>query len=106
MHLFCEVHLLHHFEHHICYFKRFPISQFNDKSGRVDLIYIFSKSWNSLIIINMVFLLPSFIEVVMLCALLNQVRKEGGQRRYEMREITNVVIMFTSDSKRRKFKKL
>ena len=55
---------------------------------------------------NMVFLLPSFIQVVMLCALLNQVREEGGQRRYEMREITNVIIIFTSDSKRRKFRKL
>ena len=55
---------------------------------------------------NMVFLFPSFMKVVMLCALLNQVREEGGQRRYEMREITNVIIMFTSDSKRRKFKNL
>ena len=55
---------------------------------------------------NMVFLFPSFVKVVMLCALLNQVRKERGQRMYEMREITNVIIMFTSDSKRRKFKNL
>ena len=106
MHLFCEAHLLHHFEHHICYFERFLISQVNDKLGRIDLICIFSKSWNSCIIMNMVFLFPSFMKVVMLCALLNQVREEGGQRRYEMREITNVIIMFTSDSKRRKFKNL
>ena len=46
----------------------------------------------------------SFMKVVMLCALLKQVREEGGQRRYEGREITNVIIMFPSDSKRRKFK--
>ena len=106
MHVLCEAHLLHHFEHRICYFERFPISQVNDKSGRVDLIYIFSKSWNSRIIMNMVFLFPLFVKVVMLCALLNQIREEGGQRRYEMREITNIIIMFTSDSKRRKFKNL
>ena len=41
--------------HHIHYFERFPISQFNDSSGQVDLNCIFSKSWNSLIIMNMVF---------------------------------------------------
>ena len=29
-----------HKEHHIRYFERFPISQFNDSSGRVDLNYI------------------------------------------------------------------
>ena len=106
MHLFYEAYLLHHFQHHICYFERFPISQFNDRSSRVNLIYIFSKSWNSLSIMNMVFLFPSFIEVVTLCALLKQVKEEGGQRRYEMRGITNIIIMFTSASKRRKFQKL
>ena len=104
MHLFCEAHLLHHFEFHIYYFERFPISQVNDRSGRVDLICISSKSCNSCIILNMVFLFPSFMKVVMLCALLNQVREEGGQRRYARRKITNVIIIFTSDSKRRKFK--
>ena len=47
----------------------------------------------------------SFMKVVMLCALLKQVREEGCQRRYyEGREITNVIIMFPSDAKRRKFK--
>ena len=41
----------------------------------------------------------------MLCALLKQVREEGCQRRYyEGREITNIIIMFPSDAKRRKFK--
>ena len=70
------------------------------------MICIFLKSWNSLIIMNMVFLFPSFMEAVMLCALLNQVREEGGQRRYEMREMWRVIIMFTSDSKKRKFRKL
>ena len=43
-------------KHHIRYFERFPISQFNDRSSRVKLIYIFSKSWNSLIIMNMLFI--------------------------------------------------
>ena len=42
-------------KHHICYFERFPISQFNERSSRLDLICIFSKSWNSLIIMNMVY---------------------------------------------------
>ena len=47
----------------------------------------------------------SFMKVVMLYALLKQVREEGCQRRYyEGREITNVIIMFPSDAKRRKFK--
>ena len=57
MHLFCEAHLLHHFQ-----------------------------------------LVPLFMKVVMLCALLKRVREEGVQRRYEEREITNVIIMFPSDS--------
>ena len=56
MHLFCEAHLLHHYQ-----------------------------------------VFPSFMKVVMLCALLKQVREEG-------REITNIIIMFPSDAKRRKFK--
>ena len=43
-------------------------------------------------------LFPLFMKVVMLCALLEQVREEGGQRRYEEREITNVIIMFPCDS--------
>ena len=64
MHLFCEAHLLHHYQ-------------------------VFSL----------------FMKVVMLCALLKQVREEGCQRRYyEGREITNIIIMFPSDAKRRKFK--
>ena len=52
-------------EHHIHYFERFPISQFNDRSDRLDLICIFSKSWNSLIIMNMVFLEAMELEVML-----------------------------------------
>ena len=49
----------------------------------------------------------SFMKVVMFCALLKQIREEGCQRRYyEDREITNVIIMFPSDAKRREFKKV
>ena len=44
------------------------------------------------------------MKVVMLSALVKEVREEGGQRRYEVIEITNVIIMFTSDSKKRKFR--
>ena len=104
MHLFCEAHLLHHFEFHIYYFERFPIFQGNDKSRRVDLIFISSKSWNSNILLNMVILFLLFMKVVMLSALVKEVRKEGSQRRYEVIKITNVIIMFTIDSKKRKFR--
>ena len=43
-------------------------------------------------------MVPLFMKVVMLCALLKRIREEGVQRRYEEREITNVIIMFPSDS--------
>ena len=41
-------------KHHIRYFGRFPVSQFNDSLGGVDLNCIFPKSWNFPIISNMV----------------------------------------------------
>ena len=50
-------------------------------------------------------LLPSFIEEVILYAISDQIEEQEGQRRYEMRKKTNVVIMFTSDSKKRKYEK-
>ena len=47
------------------------------------------------------------MKVVMLCVLLKKIREEGCQRRYyEGREITNVIIMFPNDAKRREFKKV
>ena len=104
MHLFCEAHLLHHFEFHMYYFERFPIFQGNDRSRRVDLIFISSKSWNSNILLNMVILFLLFMKVVMLSALVKEVREEGGQRRYEVIKITNIIIIFTTDSKKRKFR--
>ena len=104
MHLFYKVHLLHHYEFHMYYFERFPIFQGNDKSGRVDHFFMSSKSWNSNILLNMVILFLLFMKVVMLSALVKEVREEAGQRRYEVIEITNVIIMFTSDSKKRKFR--
>ena len=52
----------------------------------------------------MVILFLLFMKVVMLSALVKEVREEGGQRRYEVIEITNIIIMFTSDSKKRKFR--
>ena len=87
------------------YFERFPIFQGNDRSGQVHLILISSKSWNSNILLNMVILFLLFMKLVMLSALVKQVREARGQRRYEVIEITNVIIMFTSDSKKRKIEK-
>ena len=52
----------------------------------------------------MVILFLLFMKVVMLSALVKEVREERGQRRYEVIKITNVIIMFTTDSKKRKFK--
>ena len=86
------------------YFERFPIFQGNDRFGRIDHFFMSSKSWNSNILLNMVILFLLFMKVVMLSALVKEVREEGGQRRYEVIEITNIIIMFTSDSKKRKFR--
>ena len=103
MHLFYKAHLLHHCVFHMYYFERFPIFQGNDRSRRVDHFFMSSKSWNSNILLNMVILFLLFMKV-MLSALVKEVREEGGQRRYEVIEITNIIIMFTSDSKKRKFR--
>ena len=43
-------------EHHIRNFGRFPVSQFNDSLGGVDLNCIFPKSWKFPNILNMVLL--------------------------------------------------